>query len=256
MTTRCWRTTKLIEIAAKKRWALNGGPFGSKLTTKHYSESGVPVIRGINLSGGARFSFENFVWVSEEKADELLPNNAHPGDLVFTQRGTIGQVGLIPLDAPFKRFIISQSQMKLSPDPEQADALFLYYYFSLPDTVKAIENLAFSSGVPHINLEILRNFEVPLPPLPLQRRNRRHPIDLRRLDREQSAAHTNFGGDGPRPLPRVVRSLPLPRPRKPPARRLSARRHSRRLGGNQLACGHNEDRKWCNASWRKRILQD
>jgi type I restriction enzyme S subunit len=165
-----WRKSKLVEVAAKKRWALNGGPFGSKLTTKHYTNSGVPVIRGINLSDGTRFSFEDFVWVSEEKADELLPNNAHPGDLVFTQRGTIGQVGLIPVDAPFRRFVISQSQMKLSPDPAQADALFLYYYFSSPGTVKAMENLAFSAGVPHINLEILRNFEVPLPPLTLQRR--------------------------------------------------------------------------------------
>ena len=165
-----WRKAKLIDIAAQKRWALNGGPFGSKLTTKHYTDSGVPVIRGGNLSGGARFSFEDFVWVSDEKADELLPNNAHPGDLVFTQRGTVGQVGLIPLDAPFKRFVISQSQMKLTPDPEKADALFLYYYFSSPATVKSIENLAFAAGVPHINLEIFRNFEVPLPPLPIQRR--------------------------------------------------------------------------------------
>jgi type I restriction enzyme, S subunit len=165
-----WRKSKLIDIAAKKRWALNGGPFGSKLTTKHYTDRGVPVIRGTNLAGGTRFSFDDFVWVSEEKADELLPNNAHPGDLIFTQRGTIGQIGLIPLDAPFKRFVISQSQMKLTPDQEQADALFLYYYFSSPGTVKAIENLAFAAGVPHINLEILRSFEVPLPSLPVQRR--------------------------------------------------------------------------------------
>jgi type I restriction enzyme S subunit len=165
-----WRKSKLVEIAAKKRWALNGGPFGSKLSTKHYTDSGVPVIRGTNLSGSSRFSFEDFVWVSEEKADELFANNAHPGDLVFTQRGTIGQVGLIPLDAPFKRFVISQSQMKLTPDPERSDALFLYYFFSSPSTVKSITNLAFAAGVPHINLEILRNFEVPIPPLPIQRR--------------------------------------------------------------------------------------
>lgn len=165
-----WRRAKLVEIAASKRWALNGGPFGSKLTTKHYSESGVPVIRGTNLSGETRFSFEDFVWVSEEKADELLPNNAHPGDLVFTQRGTIGQIGLIPLDSPFSRFVISQSQMKLSPDSAKVDALFLYYHFASPETVTTIQNLAFAAGVPHINLDILRNFEVPLPPLHIQRR--------------------------------------------------------------------------------------
>lgn len=170
MNTSEMRRAKLIDIAAKQRWALNGGPFGSKLTTKHYTDSGVPVIRGTNLSGDSKFSFEGFVFVSEDKADELRPNNAHPGDLVFTQRGTIGQIGLIPHDSPYQRFVISQSQMKLTPDPEQADALFLYYFFSAPTTVKNIENLAFAAGVPHINLEILRNFEVTLPPLPAQRR--------------------------------------------------------------------------------------
>lgn len=165
-----WHTAKLIDVAAKKRWALNGGPFGSKLSTKHYTNSGVPVIRGTNLSGQSKFSFDDFVYVSEEKADELRSNNAHPGDLVFTQRGTIGQVGLIPLDSSIPRFVISQSQMKLTPDPDQAEPLFLYYYFSARDTVQKIQNLAFAAGVPHINLEILRNFEVPLPPLQVQRR--------------------------------------------------------------------------------------
>jgi type I restriction enzyme S subunit len=165
-----WRTTKLVDIAAKKRWALNGGPFGSKLSTKHYSESGVPVIRGTNITGRSKFSFDDFVYVSEEKADELRANNAHPGDLIFTQRGTIGQVGLIPFDSPVPRFVISQSQMKLTVDPEQADALFLYYKFSAADTVQAIQNLAFSAGVPHINLDILRKFEISLPQISVQRR--------------------------------------------------------------------------------------
>jgi type I restriction enzyme S subunit len=165
-----WHKAKLIDVAAKKRWALNGGPFGSKLSTKHYTTSGVPVIRGTNLSGQSKFSFDDFVYVSEEKADELRPNNAHPGDLIFTQRGTIGQIGLIPLDTSIPRFVISQSQMKLTPDRDQAEPLFLYYYFCAQDTVQKIQNLAFAAGVPHINLEILRNFEVPLPPLPVQRR--------------------------------------------------------------------------------------
>jgi len=164
------RTVKLIDLAGKQRWALNGGPFGSKLTTKDYIDFGVPVIRGTNLSDGMRFSFEDFVFVSDEKANELLANNAQPGDLVFTQRGTVGQVGLIPLTSPYKRFVISQSQMKLTPDSDHVDSLFLYYYFSAPATVKEIQNLAFSAGVPHINLDILRNFEVTVPPLQLQRR--------------------------------------------------------------------------------------
>lgn len=165
-----WRSAKLVDVAAKKRWALNGGPFGSKLSRKHYTESGVPVIRGSNLPFDSRFSFADFVYVSEEKADELIANNAHPGDLIFTQRGTIGQVGLIPMDSSFPRFVISQSQMKLTVDTEQADAEFLYYFFTAAETVQKILNLTLSSGVPHINLEILRKFETPVPPLHTQQR--------------------------------------------------------------------------------------
>ena len=71
-----WPTAKLVDVAVRKRWALNGGPFGSKLSRKHYSESGVPVIRGTNLPANSKFSFEDFVYVSEEKADELRANNA------------------------------------------------------------------------------------------------------------------------------------------------------------------------------------
>ena len=164
-----WPRKPLVELAARKRWAMNGGPFGSKLTSKRYTASGVPVIRGTNLSGPSKFSFEDFVFVSDETANELLANNAHPGDLVFTQRGTIGQVGLIPANSPFSRFVISQSQMKLTPDLEQVDPFYLYYYFSSPESVVEIRNLAMSSGVPHINLEILRGFNVVTPPLACQR---------------------------------------------------------------------------------------
>jgi type I restriction enzyme S subunit len=160
----------LRDLQAPKRWALNGGPFGSKLVQRDYVESGIPVIRGCNLSGDSRFSPDQFVFVTSEKADDLLPNNAHSGDLVFTQRGTLGQVGIIPVSLPFQRYVISQSQMKLTVNPCRADASYIYYTFKTPETSKRLINRAFSSGVPHINLEILRDFEVGLPGLTTQRR--------------------------------------------------------------------------------------
>ena len=70
-------------------------------------------------------------------------------------------------------------------------------------------------------------------PAPGATAHRGHPVGLRRADREQPAAHQDSGGDGPRPLPRVVRPLPLPRPRKPPPRRLAARRDSAGVGGEE-----------------------
>jgi type I restriction enzyme S subunit len=165
-----WPTVKLESIRARKKYSLTGGPFGSNLVSRDYVPEGVPVIRGTNISGDDRFSYDDLVFVSEEKADELHQNNAHPGDIVFTQRGTLGQVGIIPQDSTFRRYVISQSQMKLTVDDSLADPLFIYYYFKWPNTVNRIKNLALSSGVPHTNLQILREFDIVLPPLPTQRK--------------------------------------------------------------------------------------
>ena len=164
-----WSFVPVEAIKGSARNALVGGPFGSDLTTKHYTDDGVPVIRGGNLPDDSKFRDDDFVFVSDEKADALSANTALPGDLVFTQRGTLGQVGLIPQAPQYPRYVISQSQMKLTVDAAKTDAEFVYYFFRLPSTVEAIKNHISSSGVPHINLGVLRRFKIPLPPLDIQK---------------------------------------------------------------------------------------
>ncbi len=163
-----WPLVKIESLKAETRNALVGGPFGSDLSTRHYVEEGVPVIRGANLPDDQSFRDDDFVFVSEEKADLLAANNAYPGDVIFTQRGTLGQVGVIPADSRFPRYVVSQSQMKLTVNQAKADSRFVYYFFRHPQTVQAVKNRAITSGVPHINLGILREFEMPLPPVGAQ----------------------------------------------------------------------------------------
>ena len=165
-----WPIVRLLTLAPSTKGAITGGPFGSDLVSRDYVDAGIPVVRGTNLPKHAKFSFDDLVFVTENKADALHLNCAHPGDLVFTQRGTLGQVGLLPKDSPYSRFLISQSQMKMTVDDKQADSLYLYYYFRLPSTVAYIENHALQSGVPHINLGILRKLQVICPPLNVQKK--------------------------------------------------------------------------------------
>lgn len=164
-----WDKVSIDALKSTNRYSCVGGPFGSSLSRKHYEESGVPVIRGVNLSGD-EFKDSDFVYVSVEKGESLSRNLAYPGDLVFTQRGTLGQVALIPEDALFPQYVVSQSQMKLSVNPDVADAFFLYLYFRTKATKKRIEKSAIVGGVPHINLGILKGFEVELPPLSIQKK--------------------------------------------------------------------------------------
>ena len=162
-----WISCVVEDIAAPTRNALVGGPFGSNLVSNDYTEFGVPVIRGQNMGFGRWVSGE-FAFVSEEKAQELSANIARPGDIVFTQRGTLGQVAIVPRDS-YSRYVVSQSQMKLTVDPQKADTLYLYYYFTSPEQQAHIRQNSIQTGVPHTNLTILRDTPVVLPPLAEQR---------------------------------------------------------------------------------------
>lgn len=148
-----------------------GGPFGSKLVSSDYVDAGVPVIRGVNLPADSRFSFDDLVFVSEEKvARDLFGNLATPGDIVVTQRGTLGQVGIIPSDCPYETLVVSQSQMKLTVDPAIADVQYIYYALISPHGQHEIRSGAITAGVPHINLSLFQDLRIPLPPLLAQRK--------------------------------------------------------------------------------------
>ncbi|GAA3265413.1 restriction endonuclease subunit S [Streptomyces lavendulae] len=160
-------TRPLRDFAIHK--GLIGGPFGSNLVKADYTESGVPVIRGQNLSGSGFFSSRDFAYVSEEKANGTLSRNlALPNDIVFTQRGTLGQVGIVP-NEPHERYVVSQSQMRLRIDRSRTDARYIYYCFRDPAMVARIHARAITTGVPHINLGILAELPIPDHPLPIQR---------------------------------------------------------------------------------------
>ena len=167
-----WIEIEVNSIAATERNAIVGGPFGSDLVSKDYVPAGVPVIRGQNLSID-RWVAGPYVYVSNEKADRLSANLAKPGDLVFTQRGNAvlqgGQVAIVP-KGKYERYLISQSQMKLTPDLTKADPVFLLYVFRSQRHTEYLRNNAVVTGVPHTNLGLLRSFSFQLPSLTEQRR--------------------------------------------------------------------------------------
>jgi type I restriction enzyme S subunit len=165
-----WTVHPLAHVAGARAQGISSGPFGSKLGRKDYRDFGVPVIRGSNLAVGGRFVDEGFVFVEEAKADELRSSIARSGDIVITQRGTLGQAGLVPRQSSFDRYVISQSQMKITVEPERASARYVYALMRSDSTTQRILNMAISTGVPHINLTMLREMPIVYPPIELQRR--------------------------------------------------------------------------------------
>jgi type I restriction enzyme, S subunit len=135
------------------------------LTQADYTPVGVPVIRGSNMEAAGRYLGGEYAFISEAKLHrDLASNIAKPGDIVVTQRGTLGQVGIIP-SKPFDRYVISQSQMAISCDTSKCSALFVYYFLRAPQFLSYLEAETIQVGVPHINVGLLRNVTTQWPQL-------------------------------------------------------------------------------------------
>ncbi len=166
-----WELLTVDDLKAPVPHSCVAGPFGSSISSKVFQPEGIPVIRGSNLRDDlTSFVPEGFVYVSEDQAKKYKAQHVTAGDLVFTCWGTIGQVGLIPENGPFREYIISNKQLKLRPDIKKAIPRFLFYYFAGPEMVKHIQNHAIGAAVPGINLGILKSLEVALPPLSTQQK--------------------------------------------------------------------------------------
>lgn len=160
-----WQTLTIDQIKAPGERSIAIGPFGSRMKVEVYVAGGVPVIRGTNISD-TRALVGDFVYVSDQTADELRGCNVYAGDLVFPHRGAIGQVAIVPDDGA-ERYMLSTSLMKLTCDTRRVDPKYVLYYFRSELGRHALLQHASTVGTPGIGqpLKSLRSIRLPVPPL-------------------------------------------------------------------------------------------
>jgi type I restriction enzyme, S subunit len=159
-----WKKYKLHELALD----IAMGPFGSNIKTDNFRPSGVPVIRGQNLVEGG-FENSDFVFITKEKAQSLKRSIAYPDELVFTHRGTLGQVGLVPRNK-YPYYLVSQSQMRLSVKKDFVDPKYLYYFFKSSIGQRELLKNVSQVGVPAIAspTQSLKDVDITIPTLEVQ----------------------------------------------------------------------------------------
>lgn len=158
-----FESVRLEEVALNGATGLVDGPFGSSLPATAYVEHGVPVIRGSNLSKGeVRFKNEGFVFVSDSTADKLGRSICVAQDIIFTKKGTLGQVGIVP-ERPYSRYLLSSNQMRLRVDKAKANPDYVYYVLSTQEAIERVIKGSEHTGVPKINLAYIREFRIALP---------------------------------------------------------------------------------------------
>ncbi|MHB8743713.1 MAG: restriction endonuclease subunit S [Sulfuricaulis sp.] len=164
-----WPTRSIDELKAKSRAAIAIGPFGSRMKSDCYVPSGVPVIRGTNISD-TRELIGEMVCITPEKAEEVQSSIIFADDLFFPHRGSIGLVGIVPQQGA-ARYVQSSSMMKLTCDRSQVEPLYLFYFFRSAQGRQELLKNASTVGTPGIGqpLSSLKAIRVPCPPLPVQK---------------------------------------------------------------------------------------
>jgi len=164
-----WNWVPLEQLSAPEKSSISK-PYGSAILASDYRESGVPVVRGVNLADGV-FRDEDFVYIDEVLASKMPGAQMRSGDLVVTHRGSVGQVSMVPRRARFDTYVASTSHVKVRLDPSLAVPEFFYYWFqSGAGRQSLLENVS-TVGVPGLAQPVstVKRLRVPAPRLKIQR---------------------------------------------------------------------------------------
>lgn len=126
---------------------------------------GVPYIKSTDVRGTIDPS--SLSRTTREIADRYRRSVVRPGDIVFSLRGNIGELSIVPTDLTEAN--LTQGTARISVN---GSALNEYVAFALrePSLQREIARLGKGSTFQEISLEALRRIKIPLPPLPEQRK--------------------------------------------------------------------------------------
>lgn len=154
-----WNTGRLNEVTTQ---ITDGTHF-----TPTYKTFGVPFIRVTDLKNSDLLSGA-IKYVSEVEHKELIKRcNPKKGDILYSKNGTIGITRIIDWDWEFSIFV---SICLIKPNLNLIQPIFLKQYLSSEIVKEQIRIRAKQGAITNLHLEEIRDFFIPLPPLPEQQK--------------------------------------------------------------------------------------
>ncbi|MEH6671356.1 restriction endonuclease subunit S [Halopseudomonas sp.] len=161
-----WPLVELASLEGQKG-DLVDGPFGSNLKAAEYVESGVPIIQLKNIKPNAYIA-KDLRYISPKKAGELSRHSYRPGDVVIAKLGAVGTACIIPEDSPAG--VIVADVVRFRGRSDRIDHRYLCYFMNSSTGQRAVAKLSRGTTRVRTNLSDLKKVEIPLPPLPEQKR--------------------------------------------------------------------------------------
>ncbi len=155
-----FKISKLDDLCIFKR-----GPFGGSLKKEIFVSNGNLVYEQYHAINND-FEFGRY-FIDDFKFAEMKGFEVRPNDLLISCSGTMGKIAIVPKNA--KRGIINQALLKLTPNIEKIDSIYLKKVLETEEVQKryfrdqegaAIQNVA--------SVKVLKEIEIPLPPLDIQ----------------------------------------------------------------------------------------
>lgn len=123
---------------------------------------GYPLIRTPNIGAGS-FDLDGVHRVSKATYDKRN-RRAVPRaqDLILAREAPAGNVAIIPKGA---EFCLGQRTVLIRPDANKVNPLFLNYFLNAPEQRHKLLRNANGATVSHVNMPIIRNLPIELPPM-------------------------------------------------------------------------------------------
>ena len=128
---------------------------------------GIPLVRTPNIGKG-RLELSGVHRVSEavynQRIERAVPQ---AGDLILAREAPVGNVALIMTG---QKVCLGQRVVLIRPDKEKADPAYLTYYLLSEGVQHRLKNNANGAVVAHLNMNEIRNLEIELPGISIQKR--------------------------------------------------------------------------------------
>lgn len=135
--------------------------------TPQYVDDGYPMIRVTDIrrgfvetKGAVRVDEETYLQFSKKHKPQV-------GDILFSRVGSYGNSAYVNRN---EEFCLGQNTVCISPERSRIQPNFLYFALNSDELRNQIESLVGGASQGTISLKNIRKLQVPLPPLPEQRR--------------------------------------------------------------------------------------
>lgn len=161
-----WRVARLEELQRQEPRAITDGPFGSHLTSAHYTQSGPRVVRLQNIGDGQFVDAK--AHISESHFESMRQHEVKPGDLLVASLGEVLPRACLAPDWLGPAIVKADCiRVRLA---DNVDKRWVLYALQEPTVRRWADEHRHGVGRPRLGLKVIRDLPIPLPDLKEQRR--------------------------------------------------------------------------------------